>query len=68
MKFRDKMIEYFDNIPEGTVVVANAMYEQGFTRMSHDAFFTAQMDGAILVCAATDGPMPRQVGFTDGRI
>lgn len=39
MKFRDKMIEYFDNIPEGTVVVANAMYEQGFTRMSHDAFF-----------------------------
>lgn len=34
MKFRDKMIEYFDNIPEGTVVVANAMYEQGFTRMS----------------------------------
>ena len=35
----DKMIEYFDNIPEGTVVVANAMYEQGFTRMSHDAFF-----------------------------
>ena len=39
MKFRDKMIEYFDNIPEGTVVVANAMYEQGFTKMSHDAFF-----------------------------
>ena len=28
MKFRDKMIEYFDNIPEGTVVVANAMYDQ----------------------------------------
>ena len=41
MKFRDKMIEYFDNIPEGTVVVANAMYEQGFTRMSLDAFFRA---------------------------
>ena len=39
MKYRDKLIKYFDNIPEGTVVVANAMYEQGFTRMSHDAFF-----------------------------
>ncbi|MDO5381780.1 MAG: hypothetical protein Q4F06_03545 [Eubacteriales bacterium] len=39
MKYRDKIIEYFDKKPEGTVIVANRMYEDGFTRMSQDAFF-----------------------------
>ena len=41
MKYRDKLIKYFDDAPEGAVIVANDMYENGFTKMSHDAFFRA---------------------------
>lgn len=38
MKYRDKLIKYFEDAPEGAVIVANDMYENGFTKMSHDAF------------------------------
>ena len=41
MKYRDKLIKYFEEAPEGAVIVANDMYEKGFTKMSHDAFFRA---------------------------
>lgn len=41
MKYRDKLIKYFEESPEGAVIVANDMYENGFTKMSHDAFFRA---------------------------
>lgn len=41
MKYRDKLIRYFEDTPQGAVIVANDMYENGFTRMSHDAFFRA---------------------------
>ena len=41
MKYRDKLIKYFEDAPEGAVIVANDMYENGFTKMSHDAFFRA---------------------------
>ena len=35
MKYRDKLIKYFEDAPEGAVIVANDMYENGFTKMSH---------------------------------
>ena len=46
MKYRDKLIKYFEEAPEGAVIVANDMYEKGFTKMSHDAFFREGAAGA----------------------
>lgn len=52
MKYRDKLIDYFSNIQEGTVVIANDLYEAQFTKMSQDAFFRAMErladDGEII--------------------
>ena len=39
MKNRDKILDYFDNVADGTIVSANDMYEQGFERMNQEAFF-----------------------------
>ncbi|MGN0317570.1 MAG: hypothetical protein ACI4E1_06470 [Lachnospira sp.] len=39
MKYTDKIIKYFEELPEGTVVVANELYEQLFSRVGEDAFF-----------------------------
>ena len=41
MKYRDRIIDYFDNIQEGTIVSANEMYGNGFEKMSQEAFFRA---------------------------
>ena len=41
MKNRDKILDYFDNVADGTVVSANDMYEHGFERMNQEAFFRA---------------------------
>lgn len=41
MKNRDKILDYLNNVPEGTIVIANDMYEKAFTKMSQDAFFRA---------------------------
>ena len=41
MKNRDKILDYFDNVADGTIVSANDMYEQGFERMNQEAFFRA---------------------------
>ena len=41
MKNRDKILDYFDNVADGTVVSANDMYEHGFERMKQEAFFRA---------------------------
>lgn len=38
MKNRDKILDYFDNVADGTVVSANDMYEHGFERMKQEAF------------------------------
>ena len=39
MKNRDKILDYFDNVADGTIVSANDMYEHGFVRMNQEAFF-----------------------------
>ena len=41
MKNRDKILDYFDNVADGTIVSANDMYEHGFVRMNQEAFFRA---------------------------
>lgn len=41
MKYRDKIIAYFDSCPEGYVTAANELYEKHFSRMSEAAFFKA---------------------------
>lgn len=41
MKYRDKIIEYFDALDTGVVVSANALYESHFSTMSQSAFFKA---------------------------
>ena len=41
MKNRDKILDYFGNVADGTVVSANDMYEHGFERMNQEAFFRA---------------------------
>ena len=41
MKNRDKILDYFDNVADGTIVAANDMYEHGFVRMNQEAFFRA---------------------------
>lgn len=40
-KSREKIINYFKELPKGTVVCANELYEQRFTKMSQAAFFKA---------------------------
>ena len=37
MKNRDKILDYFDNVADGTIVSANDMYEHGFERMNHSS-------------------------------
>lgn len=49
MKYRDKLIKYFEDAPEGAVIVANDMYENGFTKMSHDAFSGQSRDYVMIV-------------------
>ena len=34
MKYRDKLIKYFEDAPEGAVIVANDMYENGFINVN----------------------------------
>lgn len=41
MKYRDKLIEYFSNIDENSVVSANRLYEEHFARMTECSFFKA---------------------------
>lgn len=41
MKHRDKIIAYFNSIPEGNVVSANDLYQKQFTKMTESAFFKA---------------------------
>jgi len=52
MKYRDRILEYFDNITDGTVVVVNDLYEKGFEKMGQTAFFRAverlASDGEII--------------------
>ncbi len=39
MRYRDKIIRYFDGLPMGSVVSANLLYEKEFSRMTEAAFF-----------------------------
>jgi len=39
MRYRDKIIGYFDGLPAGSVVSANLLYEKEFSRMTEAAFF-----------------------------
>ena len=52
MKYRDRILEYFDNIADGTVVVVNDLYDKGFEKMGQTAFFRAverlASDGEII--------------------
>lgn len=41
MKNKDKIIQYFEKLPEGTIVSANEIYEKHFSRMSQASFFKA---------------------------
>jgi hypothetical protein len=41
MKYRDKIIQYFEELPAGNIVSANELYEMKFTAMSESAFFKA---------------------------
>lgn len=41
MKYRDKIIKYFEELPPGSVVSANQLYEKGFSKMTEAAFFKA---------------------------
>lgn len=48
MKYRDKLIKYFEEAPEGAVIVANDMYEKGFTKMSMMRFFVQSRGCAMM--------------------
>lgn len=39
MRYRDKIVEYFDGLPQGSVVSANRLYEKEFSKMTEAAFF-----------------------------
>ncbi len=39
MRYRDKIIRYFDGLPTGSVVSANLLYEKEFSKMTEAAFF-----------------------------
>lgn len=41
MKYREKIIEYFNGLPAGSVVAANRLYAESFSKMSETAFFKA---------------------------
>lgn len=41
VKYKDKIIAYFDSCPDGVVVAANELYEKEFSKMSEAAFFKA---------------------------
>ncbi len=41
MKNKDKIIQYFEELPEGTIVSANDTYDKYFSKMSEAAFFKA---------------------------
>ena len=41
VKYKDKIIAYFDGCPDGVVVAANELYEKEFSKMSEAAFFKA---------------------------
>ena len=41
MKNKDKIIEYFESCPKGSVIVANDLYTSNFSKMSQGAFFKA---------------------------
>jgi hypothetical protein len=39
MKYTDKIIEYFNDMPDGKVVVANELFQNCFKKVGDDAFF-----------------------------
>ncbi len=41
MKNKDKIIHFFSELPEGTIVSANEIYEKHFSKMSEASFFKA---------------------------
>lgn len=41
MRYRDKIVAYFEECPAGCVVAANELYEKEFSKMSQAAFFKA---------------------------
>lgn len=41
MKYRDRIIKYFEELPDGAVVTANELYDRAFQKMSQSAFFRA---------------------------
>lgn len=41
MKYRDKIIKYFEKLPPGSVVSVNQLYEKEFSKMTESAFFKA---------------------------
>lgn len=41
MKYREKIIEYFESLPAGSIVSANCLYADQFSKMSETAFFKA---------------------------
>lgn len=41
MKYREKIIKYFEELPPGSVVSANQLYEREFSKMTEAAFFKA---------------------------
>ena len=57
MKNRDKILDYFDNVADGTIVSANDMYEHGFERMIV-AFLPAlakgSCEGGEILCGKRD--------------
>jgi hypothetical protein len=55
MRYKEKIIAYFDGCPKGNVVSANELYESEFSRMSQAAFFKALerlVNEGVLVRAA----------------
>ena len=41
MKYRDKIVQYFDSLPQDAVVSANELYSENFSKMTQSAFFKA---------------------------
>jgi len=41
VKNRDRIINYFNSLPDSSVVAVNSLYEEKFTKMSQEAFFRA---------------------------
>lgn len=68
MRYREKIIQYFDSVPPGSVIAANELYEKYFSKMSEAAFFKAveRLAGEQILVRVAKGMYTRPSCAQDG--